>query len=41
VQVRIASDDLLRRECGDAAVRRAAADLWHRAQATSRGDPPA
>ena len=30
-QVRIASDDLLRREGGDAAVQRAAADLWRRA----------
>ncbi len=37
-QVRIASDDLLRREGGDAAVQRAAADLWRRAQAASRGE---
>lgn len=35
-QIRIASDELLRREGGDDAVRRAAADLWHRAQAASR-----
>jgi hypothetical protein len=35
-QVRIASDDLLHREGGDAAVQRAAADLWRRAQAASR-----
>lgn len=35
-QIRIASDDLLRREGGEAAVRRAATDLWQRAQATSR-----
>ncbi len=41
VQVRIASDDLLRREGGDAAVRRAATDLWQRARATSRDEPPA
>ncbi len=41
VQVRIASDELLRREGGDAAVRRATTDLWQRAQATSRGEPPA
>ena len=34
-QVRIASDDLLRREGGDAAVQRAAADLWRRAQAAA------
>ena len=38
-QVRIASDDLLRREGGEAAVRRAAADLWRRAQEASRGEP--
>jgi hypothetical protein len=38
-QVRIASDDLLRREGGDTAVRRAAADLWRRAQAVSRCEP--
>jgi hypothetical protein len=37
-QVRIASDDLLRREGGDVAVQRAAADLWRRAQAASRGE---
>jgi hypothetical protein len=36
VQVRIASDELLRREGGDAAVRRAAEELWRRAQAVSR-----
>ena len=41
VQVRIASDDLLRREGGDAAVHRAATDLWQRARATSRDEPPA
>jgi hypothetical protein len=41
VQVRIASDELLRGEGGDAAVRRAAADLWERVQVTSRRDPPA
>ena len=35
-QIRIASDELLRREGGDDAVRRAAADLWQRAQAASR-----
>ncbi len=40
-QVRIASDELLRREGGDAALRRAATDLWQRAQATSRDEPPA
>jgi hypothetical protein len=39
-QVRIASDELLRREGGDASVRRAAADLWQRAQAASRDEPP-
>ena len=39
VQVRIASDELLRRAGGDAAVREAAADLWRRAQATARGIP--
>ena len=36
VQVRIASDELLRRAGGDAAVREATADLWQRAQATAR-----
>jgi hypothetical protein len=39
VQVRIASDEKLRRGGGEAAVRQAAADLWERAQATARGDP--
>lgn len=39
VQVRIASDELLRRAGGEAAVRDAAADLWRRAQATARGNP--
>jgi len=38
-QVRIASDDLLRREGGDGAVERAAADLWRRAQEASRDEP--
>jgi len=38
-QVRIASDDLLRREGGEAAVQRAAADLWRRAQSTAREMP--
>jgi hypothetical protein len=37
VQVRIASDAMLRRAGGDAAVNAAAADLWRRAQATARG----
>lgn len=36
VQIRIASDELLRREEGDAAVRRAAEELWRRAEAVSR-----
>jgi hypothetical protein len=36
VQIRIASDDLLRREGGEAAVARAAADVWRRAEAISR-----
>ena len=31
-QIRIASDELLRREAGEDAVRRAAADLWRRAR---------
>jgi hypothetical protein len=39
VQVRIASDEKLRRDGGETAVRQAAADLWERAQATARGDP--
>jgi hypothetical protein len=39
VQVRIASDELLRRAGGDAAVGEAAADLWQRAQAAARGNP--
>jgi hypothetical protein len=39
VQVRIASDEKLRRGGGEAAVRQAAADLWERAQASARGDP--
>ena len=39
VQVRIASDELLRRAGGEAAVREAAADLWRRARATARGHP--
>jgi hypothetical protein len=39
VQVRIASDEKLRRAGGESAVRQAAADLWERAQATARGDP--
>jgi hypothetical protein len=39
VQVRIASDEKLRKAGGEAAVREAAADLWTRAQATARGDP--
>ncbi|HEX5249191.1 MAG TPA: hypothetical protein VFW14_05970 [Gaiellales bacterium] len=39
VQVRIASDELLRRAGGDAAVRAAAAELWQRAQAAARGNP--
>lgn len=38
-QVRIASDDLLRREGGEAAVQRAAADLWRRAQTAARDKP--
>jgi hypothetical protein len=38
-QVRIASDDLLRREGGEASVRRAAADLWRRAQEASQSEP--
>jgi len=38
MQVRIASDELLRRAGGEAAVREAAADLWQRAQATARGN---
>jgi hypothetical protein len=33
VQVRIASDELLLREGGDAAIRHAAEELWRRAQA--------
>lgn len=43
VQVRIASDEILRREGGEAALRHAAEDLWRRAQAASRApvDPPA
>jgi hypothetical protein len=44
VQIRIASDELLRREGGDGAVRRAAEELWQRAQAVSRAidaSPPA
>jgi hypothetical protein len=36
VQVRIASDELLRREGGEAAIRHAAEELWRRAQAASR-----
>jgi len=36
VQVRIASDELLRREGGDQAIRDAASQLWQRAQAASR-----
>ena len=36
VQVRIASDELLRREGGDPAIRHAAEELWRRAQAVSR-----
>ena len=36
VQVRIASDELLRREGGDTAIRHAAEELWRRAQAVSR-----
>jgi hypothetical protein len=36
VQVRIASDELLRREGGDQAIRDSAAQLWQRAQAVSR-----
>ncbi len=36
VQIRIASDDLLRREGGEAAVTRAAEDVWRRAQTISR-----
>lgn len=39
VQVRIASDELLRRGGGEPAVREAAADLWQRAQAAARGNP--
>jgi hypothetical protein len=39
VQVRIASDEKLRRAGGETAVRQAAADLWARAQATARADP--
>jgi hypothetical protein len=39
MQVRIASDELLRRAGGEAAVREAAADLWRRARATARGNP--
>ncbi len=39
VQVRIASDEKLRRAGGEAALREAAADLWGRAQATARSDP--
>ena len=36
VQIRIASDELLRRDGGDAALRQAAEELWRRAQAASR-----
>ena len=39
MQVRIASDELLRRAGGEAAVRESAADLWRRARATARGNP--
>ena len=39
VQVRIASDERLRRAGGEAAVQEAAADLWKRAQASARGNP--
>lgn len=39
MQVRIASDELLRRAGGEAAVREATADLWRRAQAAARGNP--
>lgn len=39
VQVRIASDEMLRRAGGEAAVRDAAADLWRRAQAAARDHP--
>ena len=39
VQVRIASDENLRKAGGESAVRQAAADLWARAQATARADP--
>jgi hypothetical protein len=38
VQVRIASDVMLRRAGGEAAVRQAGADLWRRARATARSD---
>ena len=36
-QIRIASDELLRREAGEDALRRAAADLWSRAQDVALG----
>jgi hypothetical protein len=39
VQVRIASDEILRRAGGEGAVQEAAADLWQRAQAAARADP--
>jgi hypothetical protein len=38
VQVRIASDEKLRKAGGEPAVRQAAADLWERAQAAARAD---
>ena len=38
VQVRIASDEMLRRAGGEAAVREAGADLWQRARATARSN---
>lgn len=39
MQVRIASDEKLRRAGGEAAVLQAATDLWDRARATARADP--
>jgi len=39
VQVRIASDEMLRRAGGEVAVHEASADLWRRAQATARDQP--
>jgi hypothetical protein len=39
VQVRIASNEKLRRAGGEVAVRQAATDLWERARAAARSDP--